>query len=154
MNLKTERDYLLKAAITALTTGEMETVCVNARAFVEQRRKRWLSGVRVPSGSPGEAISCAQAESIMELEEGVPDFVAWMTAHQLGIVSTDRVRQRFDATMTQPFYVLGAMQLVVLRHLLGAQFPAATAQIASSSTWESGSIFSVLESQVARMCRQ
>jgi hypothetical protein len=89
----------------------------------------------------------------MELEEGVPDFVAWMSAHTLGIVSDDRVRARFGALMSQPFYVLGAMQLVVLRHLLGPQFLNTTAQISSSSSWESGAIFSVLESQVERMCR-
>jgi hypothetical protein len=155
LNTALERAPLIDAAMTVLTTGEMDAVCVNARAFVQARRNRWaaLSEVRVPSGTSNESMLCAQAEAIMEMEEGVPDFVAWMTAHALGIVSNDRVRQRFSATMSQPFYVLGAMQLVVLRHLLGAQFPAATAQMASSTSWESGAMFSVLESQVERECR-
>jgi hypothetical protein len=154
LNITLEREHLLKAAMTALTTGETDSVCMNTRAFIQERRRRWtdLNTVRVPATS-FEAISCAHAEAIMELEEGVPDFVAWMSAHTLGIVNNDRVRQRFGATMAQPFYVLGTMQLVVLRHLLGAQFLPATAQIASSSSWESGAMFSLLESQVERMCR-
>lgn len=155
LNITPERGHLINAAMTALTTGELDKVCVNARSFVEERRKRWmaLSTVRVPSATAEETISCAQAEAIMEMEEGVPDFVAWMSAHTLGIVSNERVRQRFGATMSQPFYVLGAMQLVVLRHLLGAQFLPATSQIASSASWESGAMFAVLESHVERLCR-
>jgi hypothetical protein len=141
--------------MTALSKGETEGVCMSARAFVQERRKRWtqLGGVQVPSGTSFEPLSCEHAEAIMELEEGVPDFVAWMSAHALDIVNNDRVRARFGALMSQPFYVSGAMQLVVLRHLLGTQFLTTTAQMASSSSWESGAIFSVLESQVERMCR-
>jgi hypothetical protein len=150
-----EREHLLNAAMTALTTGDSEAVCKSTRSFIQERRKRWtaLSEVRVPSATSLEPLSCPFAEAIMEMEEGVPDFVAWMSAHALGIVDTARVRRRFGATMAQPFYVMGAMELVVLRHLLGEQFLDATAQMASSSSWESGSMFSVLESQVERVCR-
>jgi hypothetical protein len=145
----------MKAAMTALTKGETAAVCTSARAFVQERRKRWetLSGVEVHTGTAFQALSCAQAEAIMELEEGVPDFVAWMSAHSLGIVSDDRVRARFGATMSQPFYILGAIQLVVLHSLMGPQFLPTTAQMASSSTWEAGAMFSVLEAQVESLCR-
>jgi hypothetical protein len=130
-------------------------MCVSARAFVEERRRRWsvLTDVRVPTATSFEPLSCAHAEAIMEIEEGVPDFVAWMAAYSLGIVTEQRVRQRFGASLSQPFYVLGAMELVVLRHLMGERFLDATAQIASSASWESGSIFSMLEKQVESACR-
>ena len=54
--------------------------------FVRERRRRWseLSAVQVASDVGSGTMSCAEAETIMEMDEGLPDFVAWMTSYEIG----------------------------------------------------------------------
>lgn len=148
-----ERPALVEAAMTALTGGSREAVCRHAGTFVAARRERWMRAgtARVASEAGGRTTSCSESESIMELNEGVPDFVAWMTAHELGVVDESRVRGRFSASQRDLFYVMGAMQLTVLRRLQGDAFPQTTTRIASSAS-PAGGVFAELEAEVARGC--
>jgi hypothetical protein len=88
----------------------------------------------------------------MEMDEGLPDFVAWMTSYEIGAADATRVRQRFEVAMRDQFYVMGTMQLAVLRQLVGDDFSAVTRRIAASSSWESGGIFTHLSSQLPIRC--
>jgi hypothetical protein len=153
--LAAEREPLVRAATAALGREPIEGVCRDARSFLSERRRRWsdLTSVRVDGESPGPAMSCVQAEVTMELDEGVPDFVAWMTARQLRIVDDERVGLRFKASQRDVFYLTGMMQLVVLRHLLGTEFAGLTARIAASPSWESGALADALDTQLAARCQ-
>jgi hypothetical protein len=153
--LNAERVPLAAAASSALTGGPIENVCRETRAFIAERRRRWagLSEVTVPPEDGGAPLSCEAGEAIMELNEGVPAFVAWLTARQLKIVDDERLRAQFDVQSRDVFYTTGTMQLTVLRRLLGDQFTTATERLASSSFNSGGAIFSTLEAEVPRHCR-
>jgi hypothetical protein len=154
--LGVERLPLLDAAMGAITGSPLANVCRDARAFVTARRTRWReqAGVEVPAESaPGPVLSCAQGEAVMELNEGVPAFVAWLTARELGVVADAQVRSQFTALSRDAFYMTGAMQLTLLRSLAGDEFDAITGRLAESSTWSDGAILSALETALARRCQ-
>lgn len=96
--LAAERAPLLAAAMSAATGGSLESVCRDARTFVAERHRRWsgLSGVAVPFEDGAAARACAEGEAIMELNEGVPAFVAWLTARDLDVIGDDRLRAQFN----------------------------------------------------------
>jgi hypothetical protein len=146
-----ERAALLAAAMSAATGGPLESVRRDTGAFVAERRRRWsdLSGIQVASEDGGASRSCADGEAIMELNEGVPTFVAWLTARSLGVIDDNRLRAQFNVQQRDVFYTTGMMQLVVLQRLLGARFTAATERLASPAS-SAGGIFSMLEAELAR----
>jgi hypothetical protein len=149
----TDRSSLERAAAAVLDHRDVPAVCAEATAFIAARRARWANlAASTVAAVEGPAMSCEQAEAIMELDEGVADFVAWMTALESGNVTARRVKQRFAADQADVFYLTGAMQLVVLRRLAGSAFADITRDIATSSTWQSGNIFGRLEREVDARC--
>jgi hypothetical protein len=107
----------------------------------------------VPSEGGGAPRSCPVGEAIMEVNEGVPAFVAWLTARQLNVVTDERLRMQFNVQQRDNFYVTAMMQLVVLQRLLGDRFTPMTEQIAASASAPAGSIFAMLETELARRCQ-
>lgn len=102
-------------------------------------REARLAATTDEIAAPGGAVGCRVAESLMELEEGVPDYIATATLLDLGLASDDDVLRGFDEPLTPLFYSLGAFQLLVVRALAGeAAMPAITARIATSSGPEGG----------------
>jgi hypothetical protein len=87
----------------------------------------------------------------METNEGVPAFVAWLTGHQLGVVDDKRLTAQFNVQQRDAFYMIGTMQLAVLRRLAGAEFADITTRLASSPS-SAGSIVATLEAEVSRRC--
>jgi hypothetical protein len=152
--LTEERNALVRAAMTAVTGGPVETICGDAKAFIAERQSRWskLASISVPAEAGNKEMSCGEAEAIMELNEGVADFVSWLTAHQIGVVQDEQLRRRFTAGLRDLSYVTASMQLVVLRRLLEDGFLDATSRVSTSTSWDSGSIFSILEAQVSGRC--
>lgn len=89
----------------------------------------------------------------MELNEGVPDFVFWTTAHAVGAVGDQRLRQRLEAAQREVFYLTGSMQLMVLKRLAGPQgFAAITKRIAESASWRDGELLAILERELEIRC--
>ena len=75
----------------------------------------------------------------MELEEGVPTYIANVIALEVGVVSLDQVEAGFQQPFIEPFYGHGAFQLMVLRRLLDRDaLRAATERIAKSADYKSG----------------
>jgi hypothetical protein len=98
-------------------------------------------------------MSCRQGEAVMELSEGLPDFVSWVASRDAGIVSDVQVKQRFTAQQRDVFYLTGSMQLVVLRHLLGERaFARLPRTIGTSPSWRQGELFATVESAVNDRC--
>jgi hypothetical protein len=99
-------------------------------------------------------MSCRQGEAVMELSEGLPDFVSWMASREAGIVSDEQVKQRFMAQQRDVFYLTGSMQLVVLRHLLGeGAFARLPQTIGGSASWREGELSAAIESALNDRCR-
>lgn len=128
----------LRAAFIAAQRHDRAAACTAAREFVRQREIRHgASTDEVPA--PGGAVACRVAESLMELEEGVPDYIAQATLLELGLGTDDQVLRGFDRPLAPLFYGLGAFQLLVLRALAGEEaMPAITARIAASAGPEGG----------------
>jgi hypothetical protein len=98
-----------------------------AVAFMNARRDRYalLEGVTVPS--PVGPMTCDRAEDVMELEEGAPQWIAYVTAFRAGLIRVEEVGRR----AAEAFYASGTFQLWILERLLG---PAAMRTLTSRIT--------------------
>ena len=157
VNVTEERGHLVDAAMAALTGGSREQVCARTRGFADSRRQRWsrvdASNVTVKGGSSAPPMSCRQGEAVMELTEGLPDFVYWMSARRAAVVTEAQVKQRFMAQQRDVFYLTGSMQLVVLRHLLGERaFARLPRTIGASSSWRDGELFAAVGAALKDRC--
>ena len=156
--VEAERRQLADAAMAALTGGGRDAVCAGVRAFAESRRTRWAgidaAAITVTGGAPdAKPMTCRQGEAVMELTEGLADFVAWMTARDAGIVSDAQVQQRLLAQQRDVFYLTGAMELIVLRHFLGEPaFARLPRTIGASASWREGELFGAVESALKDRC--
>jgi hypothetical protein len=122
--LKAEHAALLAAydlLDSASTARGRDTVIARARRFVELRtaRRRHLDTVRVAQGE--RRISCALAEDIMELEEGVAQWIGHATAVRSGLASRAEKRGSYGLLQPEAFYQFGPLQLWVLDWLIGAE---------------------------------
>ncbi len=133
----------LLAAFDALWTPERlprrDEALAHARRFSAARRARYarLANVQVPRDSAG--ISCRDAEDVMELEEGAPQWIAHATAVRAGLTSITQTRAGYERLQAQAFYQLGALQLWVLEGVLGqVQMRQLTGDLARSSSPRDG----------------
>jgi hypothetical protein len=120
-----------------------------ARAFVTARRERYalLNGVTIPS--PVGAVTCERAEDIMELEEGAPQWIGYVTTWRAGVIRTEEVGRGG----AEAFYASGTFQLWILERLIGPEaMRALTTEISRSTdpASESGAIFARFSSHISR----
>ena len=120
----------LDDAVTAADNGG--DVCTPAGDFLSRRASRYeaLDGVLVGDHS------CARAEAIMEVVEGVPEWWYLQLALDSGELDQDAVQGKLSATSGDAFYKTGAGQVFLLT-ALGADVPGA---LESSTSWEDGSL--------------
>lgn len=64
-----------------------------------------------------ERISCQAAEDVMELEEGIAQWIGHATAVRAGLTTT--ARTSYAGLQPELFYVKGPLQLWILEGLLG-----------------------------------
>lgn len=147
-----ERDALADL-VAALIDQNMARACVVGPSFLERREARYaaLADVEVPlhDGANG---SCAEAEAIMELEEGVADYASWVPLFERGIASREQLFQRYRAQQSEWFYVTGAMQLHSVRLMQPDEILDITARVADSESWVIGSPTALLEASLGRVC--
>lgn len=133
---------LLKQALwEAIVTHDQLISKQYIRQYIDARKTRIeaLDGVLVSKGRT--AIGCAEAEAIMEHEEGLPDFVAKFTALSTGQVSAENYAKLAFAgpsKFQQYYYRFGSVKALLLRFLLPLEFAAISARVANSKTWEYG----------------
>jgi hypothetical protein len=86
-----------------------------ARRYAELRLARYsmLGDVTVPSADG--PMSCRQAEDIMEMEEGAPQWIGYATLSQAGLMDP-RTAGRVS---NEAFYVSGVFQLWIMQRLVG-----------------------------------
>lgn len=121
-----------------------------ARRFAVARESRYakVATVRVPRDS--SSISCREAEDVMELEEGAPQWIAHSTAVRAGLSTLAQTRAGYQAPQAQAFYQLGALQLWVLEGLLGREkMRRLTSELARSTSSDDG-IFARLARELDR----
>ena len=133
-----ERAALFEAFGAVYRRRDRSAACAAVRSFLAARAARYASLADSRVATAETPIGCEQAEAIMELEEGVPDYIANAIALDVGAVSLDQVEAAFQHPIIEPFYAHGAFQLLVLRRLLDRDaLRAATERIATSADYKS-----------------
>jgi hypothetical protein len=135
---KDERAALFEAFGAVHRRSDRSAACSAVHRFLAARAARYASLADARVATAETPIGCEQAEAIMELEEGVPTYIANVIALELGVVSLDQVEAGFQQPVLEPFYGHGAFQLMVLRRLLDRDaLRAATERIAKSADYKS-----------------
>jgi hypothetical protein len=127
-----------RAALLAAYAGAPEGRALATQQFVDLRRQRYakLSGVTVPGLA--NPIGCPEAESIMELEEGVGDYVAFATALDLRLVTRTQVKTYYEEPFGELFYGMGLLQLLIMRDNDPSGVAKVSGAIAASKDWRGG----------------
>lgn len=136
-----ELKALLKAVKLGLLHRRFDLARQAAREFIAQRTVRYatLAEVRVPSYAVKDGISCAQAEAIMELEEGMADFVGSNSVHKLGLINDAQLIEHLSGEGDSDlFYRFGNAQMTLVHAMKGAEISTITGRIARSAKWEDG----------------
>jgi hypothetical protein len=87
-----------------------------ARQFIGARRDRYALLTSISLSSPVGSVTCERAENIMELEEGLPQWMSYATLARAGLMDP----RRAGRSASEAFYVSGTFQLWILQHLLGS----------------------------------
>ena len=111
-----------------------------AREFLQVRQSRYLllTNTTVPSRHDPKGISCAHAEAIMELEEGVADFVGNGTRMLIGELSPRQIAEASSMLQESSFYDFGFLQMMTIYGLKSSEIDSITSRIANSMTWTEG----------------
>lgn len=143
----------LDLLIGALLDGDSAAACQAGEAFLERRSTRYrnLSDVGV-SRHDGTITDCAEAEAIMELEEGTADYVSWPRLYDLGLASRDQLMGRYGANQNDVFYLTGAMQLHAVSLMQDGEMSETARRIADSESFEVGSPTAVFEAALEAYC--
>ena len=147
-----ERDALFDL-IRTLLDGDVPAACAASRGFSDERasRMRLVSDTRIPMPD-GSLGSCADAEAMMELAEGVADYVSWVRLYDVGLASREQLERRYQAQQRDVFYLTGAMKMHALSLLTGDPTTASLG-VVNAETVESGSVQALLDAALGRACR-
>jgi hypothetical protein len=136
---KDERAALFEAFGAVYRHRDRSAACPAVQKFLAARAARYASLADARVATAETPIGCEQAEAIMELEEGVPTYIANVIALDVGVISLDQLEAGFQQPLIEPFYGHGAFQLMVLRRLLDRDaLRAATERIAKSADYNGG----------------
>jgi hypothetical protein len=128
----------LLAAFDALDAADRragrDSALAHSRRFVELRaiRRSITDTVTVAQGD--RRIPCALAEDLLELEEGVPQWVGHATTVRAGMSTRAGKRGSYAQLQPEAFYQFGPLQLWVLEGLDPAVLRDLTEKIARSSS--------------------
>ena len=140
--------------VEALLDSDTTLACQLGNDFLDKRMARYLAladvSVEQHDGTPG---NCADAEAIMELEEGAADYASWSQLYKLGLASRENLLRRYKAEQKDLFYLTGAMQLHALSLMFPDDMEAIIKNIAISKTPRDGAPTSILKEMVDMFCR-
>jgi len=126
----------------------------HAQQFIESRaaRRKLQDTMTVAQGR--RRISCAQAEDLMELEEGATQWIGHATSLSAGLTNSATLRGPYAGTQAEAFYQTGPLQLWVLDGLLGRDaLRRITTAIAHSTAPETGSVHAQFTDHVRRLAQ-
>jgi hypothetical protein len=119
-----ERLALFAAMETAKGSGRRVELKTRLMEFLAARDQRYrlLEDVRLQDG----ALTCASAESAIEMVEGAPDYVAYKTLFESGLMQASEMLKIDDQLLRANvpgdfghYYVAGAIELFVIDELEG-----------------------------------
>ena len=152
--LEEERTALV-SHVEALLDGDSARACSTGAEFLSRRasRRGLVEDIDVPrhDDTPG---TCAEAEAIMELEEGAADYASWTALHELALVTREQLLGRYRADQSEIFYLTGAMQLHAASLMHPEPMSRLSQDIVESATPAEGSIEAVFGGVLASYCEQ
>ena len=144
----------LNDAVDAAWRGAEGEVCSAWQGFVAARsmRRAAASGVAIDAADGVSTIGCAEAEAILEAEEGTAEYAAWALLRESGEATDAAVIDSLAAAVTEPFYKLGAGQFLLLRALEGDALDGRLRAIAGSTSAAEGSIEAIAAAALQGVC--
>jgi len=104
-----EKDELT-GMIEALLTADKNKAIESGTGFLATRNNRYeLLGDFTINRQDSTQCDCAEAENMMELEEGLADYASWTMLYEIGVSSREELINRYRAIQQEPFYLTGAM---------------------------------------------
>lgn len=150
--LNAEKDQLI-TLIELLLDNDKSAACQASRAFIKLREERYsmLTNVTVdrPDGTP---CDCAEAENIMELEEGLADYASWTMLYDMGLSSREELIKRYNAVQNEPFYQTGAMLMHALALMNEGNTAEIIEEITSSASQAEGALLPIFKSELEAFC--
>jgi len=134
--------------ILLLDRSNLKLAITAARDFIKIRKQRYesLKDIRVPSKFNPNGISCSEAESIMELEEGMADYLGTTASLVIGSMSPLQVIEHLS-DYHDWYYRSGLAQLLFIYKLAPEKALEITGKISNASIWENG-VFNQFENYI------
>lgn len=133
-------------ALSYAKPGSAQALRAEAKRFIALRQKRYAL-TRERNLSPDSAahpMNCAEAEAIMELEEGLPDYIGQTSLNRLGMQRPEQNKAFRESDIVEPFYHFGALQLMMLESLNPPGMASLLRQLAGSKAYDHG-IFAIFQ---------
>lgn len=151
-----EQNALVNLTELYFTASDSSPVafCELANDFLaakNSRREEIGESLEIPLISDS-MVTCAEAENMMELNEGAADYVSWFYLYELGIADSTDILDILGASTATPNYQVGSMQLYLLQKITGDDFPAILTEIGTSTSMEEGAIFNILSRELQSLC--
>ena len=145
---------ILADMVEALLDGKKDKACLLGGLYLTAREARYQRlknvTVKLADGVEGD---CSQAESLMELEEGLADYASWGILYNNGFVSKADLLKRYRAQQKDHFYLSGCMLMHAVV-LMSGEDPNKTIQrIVKSSSLKDGSLLDVFSSAFEKYCK-
>lgn len=153
--LEEERQLLVQLVDQLLSDGSKEEVCKLGNAFLAKRKERYetLKALKISvKRGDNTDCDCAEAENIMELEEGLADYGSWTILYEIGMTDKQRLLQRYGASQAEPFYLTGAALMHALTLIAPESDQQLIQEIANSENSMAGSVFQLFEDRLATYC--
>lgn len=115
--LRSEQDALVRAFDAAAARAPQDSTAELARHFVALRLARYALIDSLHREPGATAVACEAGEDLMELEEGLVQWVGHATLVEAGLTTLAQLRSSYIAEQAERFYQLAPLQLWVLKAL-------------------------------------
>lgn len=143
-----EEHRALVAAFDALYGAARDSsagLC-HARRAVDLRAERRKVQDTITIAQGEQRVSCARAEDLLELEEGLVQWIGHATTQSAGLTTMATHRGAYAGSQPEKFYQTGPLQLWILEGLLGRDtIRRMTSELARAASPDSGSVFGLFD---------
>lgn len=129
----------LFGVVEALLDGAPAVACERGDEFLSARAARLaLVADRTVELADGAQGTCAAAETLLELEEGVADYASWVPLFERGLATRAQLERRYQAIQQEVTYLTGAMKMHAAALLTGDPLGESRAVAQSNGPSEGG----------------